>query len=234
MRPAFVFLIGACAVAALAFARANAPVTDNTAVEDEGDYVDNQGTDPGGWTDAAADAVDSVNPAALMDQSTVTENAQDANVTAFLAMLRFSEGTARAADPYRVCYGYRHTIEDLSDHPKITGEWAGEPLDNLGPDYIGKISTAAGAYQIIRPTWQGCKRALALSDFSPASQDAAAVYLIRQAGALDAVKKGDFDTAVKLCAREWASLPGANAPGQAMRRMSSLRAAYEAGGGSYA
>ena len=75
------------------------------------------------------------------------------NLQAFLATIRHSEGTDRAADPYRVVYSYNHTIVNLSDHPAVTGEWKGAPLDNLGPLYVGKISTAAGAYQIIKPTW---------------------------------------------------------------------------------
>lgn len=234
MKAASIFFLCACALAAVAFARSAAPVVDNTAAEEEGDDFNDYSGDPGGWTDAAADAVDSVNPVAIMERNTVTQDTQDLNVSAFLAMLRHSEGTDREPDPYTVCYGYTHTIQDFSDHPKITGEWPGVSIENLGPQYAGKISTAAGAYQIIKPTWQGCKRALALPDFSPASQDAAAVYLIREAGALDYVKAGQFEDAVSLCARQWASLPGANAPGQGMRRLNDLMAVYTAAGGSFA
>lgn len=231
MRPAVVFLAAALLLLGVAFARQATPPVDNTAAEDDDTAAS---PEPSGWTDGAASGADQLNPFAQMEQSTVTTQAQDPNVTAFLAMIRASEGTAQASDPYAVCYGYSHTIADFSDHPKITGEWPGVSIANLGPDYAGKISTAAGAYQIIKPTWVGCKRALALTDFSPASQDAAAVYLIREAGALDAVRAGQFDQAVQLCARQWASLPGANAPGQAMRRLDDLRAAYQSAGGTLA
>ena len=54
------------------------------------------------------------------------------NVAAFLSMIASSEGTDRAADPYRVCFGYKHTIADLGDHPAITGEWKGEGVK--GPE----------------------------------------------------------------------------------------------------
>lgn len=181
--------------------------------------------------DTVADAAATVNPWAYVQGTTAAQDAADSNVRAFLAMIAAAEGTTRAADPYRVCYSYRHTIADLSNHPAITGEWTGESLENLGPAYAGKISTAAGRYQIIKPTWQAARRALALPDFGPDSQDAAAVWLIdRKPGALDAVKAGDLTTAVGLCASTWASLPGAGA-GQPERRMAWLQDAYTNAGG---
>lgn len=169
-----------------------------------------------------------------LDQRNTEEAMQSPNVAAFLSMIAFAEGTNRAADPYRVCYSYRHTIRDLSDHPAVTGEWRGEPLPpamceaaGLSP---GCVSTAAGRYQLIRPTWLRCKRALSLPDFSPASQDAAAVYLIRARGALEAVEAGRVADAVQLCRREWASLPGAGW-GQPERRLTALLEAFEVAGG---
>lgn len=155
------------------------------------------------------------------------------NVGAFLRMIAVSEGTEREADPYRVCYGYRHVISSFADHPAVTGEWRGESLASLGPSYVGKVSTAAGRYQIIRPTWLEAQRALGLRDFSPASQDAAALYLIRRRGALDAVEAGRVADAIALCRPEWASLPGAGY-GQPERRMADLVAAYQAAGGTVA
>ncbi|QAZ41584.1 endolysin [Methylibium sp. Pch-M] len=158
----------------------------------------------------------------------------DNNTAAFLSMLRSAEGTDRRADPYRVCYGYAHTIEDMSDHPAVTGEWRGAKLPDaicsgagLGP---GCVSTAAGAYQLIRPTWLECKRKLGLTDFSPASQDAAAVYLIRRRGALEDVQAGRLSDAIAKVAKEWASLPGAGY-GQPERRLAGLSDAFARAGG---
>lgn len=216
-------------VAGFAYARQAQAIADNTATEDA-----SAASDSSNWTDGAAQAVDQVNPFAMMEQNTVNADLQETNCQAFLSMIMASEGTAQAVDPFAVCYGYRHTIQDFSDHPAITGEWQGESIANLGPSYAGKISTAAGAFQIIRPTWKGCKAALALPDFSPDSQRAAALYLVRQAGAIELVKAGKFDNAVALCSSEWASLPGANAPGQAMQRLDNLRVEYENAGGSIA
>lgn len=168
-------------------------------------------------------------------ESYQTSNAmQSHNVAAFLSVIEFAEGTGRdGRDPYRTCYAYRHTIQSFADHPAVTGEWGGEPLDNLGPAYAGKVSTAAGRYQIIKPTWLRAKRALGLPDFSPASQDAAAVWLIKQRGALDEVEAGQIEQALALCAPEWASLPASTA-GQPTRRLGDLLAAYERAGGYFA
>jgi muramidase (phage lysozyme) len=142
------------------------------------------------------------------------------NEAGFLAMVRFSEGTARAANPYAVTFGEAFTIEDLSDHPHALG-WAGYP-------YRGLMETAAGAYQINYPTWLGCKRVYAAKDFSPAEQDRIALCLVNERHALDAINAGDIETAIAKCAAEWASLPGSQA-NQPQRRIADLLVAYNAG-----
>lgn len=159
------------------------------------------------------------------------------NISAFLAVLQQAEGTSGQGDPYRVCYGYSHTIADLSDHPAITGEWRGVVLPDamcqlagFGP---GCVSSAAGAYQIIKGTWLGLRNALGLPDFSQASQDAAAVELIRKRGALEDVKAGRFADAVTKCRNEWASLPG-NYAGQGQRSLDTLAQWFGNAGGTFA
>lgn len=152
------------------------------------------------------------------------------NETAFLAMVSHSEGTDRATDPYRVCFTFRHTIVDQSNHPAITGEWKGEPLDFLGPKYTGLISTAAGRYQITKHTWEALQGALNLPDFTGPSQDAAAILLIKQKGALDLVNAGDVQSAVQRCSTVWASLPYSDA-GQPTKSLSALVQIYQAAGG---
>jgi muramidase (phage lysozyme) len=175
--------------------------------------------------------------AASAATSTTPESIAAANVRAFLRVIQQAEGTDRAGDPYRVVYGYGHTINDLSEHPAITGEWRGERLSNamcanagFGP---GCISTAAGAYQIIRPTWVKVRDRLRLSSFGPNEQDAAAVELIRQRGALEDVRAGRFATAVHKCRQEWASLPG-NSAKQGQRSLGQLAAWYQQNGGQRA
>jgi len=162
------------------------------------------------------------------------------NMRAFLTMISHSEGTDAvtdsngvAVDPYRVCYGKRHVIVDLSNHPAVTGEWLGESLANLGPAYIGLISTAAGRYQITKPTWVAMKDLLKLPDFSAASQDAAAIGLIRNKDALEFVQSGQVAAAISRCRGIWASLPG-NDYGQPVTCFAELIRSYCGAGGSFA
>lgn len=160
-----------------------------------------------------------------------------ANIAAFLATVRQAEGTDRAQNAYATCYGYGHTIRDFSEHPAITGEWTGARLPDamcknagFGP---GCKSTAAGAYQIIKPTWVNVRNALGLTSFDAESQDAAAVELIRRRAALEDVKAGRLADAVHKCRQEWASLPGNNAK-QGQRSMDTLAAWYQQNGGTFA
>ena len=166
--------------------------------------------------------------------STTDMTTAQQNMAAFLGMIRQAEGTANSADPYAVCYSYAHTIRNFANHPAITGEWRGERLPDamcrnagFGP---GCVSTAAGAYQIIKPTWLTIAAALGLPDFSPASQDAACVELVRRRGALEDVKSGRIATAITKCRNEWASLPG-NFAKQGQRSQGDLIAWYMQNGG---
>lgn len=189
----------------------------------------------GAWgLDVITDRVDTaINT--LTEQTAMNDTeTQAANVAAFLSVIRKAEGTDQAGDPYRVCYGYKHTITDLSDHPALTGEWRGERLPDamcknagFGP---GCVSTAAGAYQIIKPTWVNLRRSLGLFNFGQYSQDGAAIELIRRRGALEDVKAGRIAQAIDKCRNEWASLPG-NYARQGQRSMGQLVAWYEQSGG---
>lgn len=89
-------------------------------------------------------------------------------------------------------------------------------------------STAAGRYQFLSRTWTSLQKQLYLADFSPRSQDVGAVELIRGRGALDDLRRGDFDTVVTKCAKEWASLPGAGY-GQREVAREELRKVFNAG-----
>ena len=134
----------------------------------------------------------------------------DANRAAFLAMIRQAEGTANQPNPYAVVYNYAFTIVDFSDHPGNLG-WPGVPLPPETCKNAGLtppcVSTAAGAYQIRKATWNPIKTRLGLPDFSPASQDAAALELLADIKALAAIDADDFDTALRLASALWASLP---------------------------
>lgn len=166
----------------------------------------------------------------------VDDTTAAANIAAFTKVLRLAEGT-EGQGGYRACFGYKHTIADMSDHPAVTGEWRGERLSDamcanagFGP---GCVSSAAGAYQIIKGTWLNVRNELGLPDFSAASQDLAAIELIRRRGALEDVKAGRFADAVRKCRNEWASLPG-NYARQGQRSSETLVGWYSSAGGTLA
>ncbi len=119
---------------------------------------------------------------------------QNENVQAFLVLIRTGEGTL-GPNGYRTMFG-GGLFTDFSDHPRqaITRS--------------GITSTAAGAYQFLSRTWDEMASKYDLPDFSPASQDIAAVGLIKRRGALADVIAGRFTAAINKCNREWASLPG--------------------------
>ncbi len=185
-------------------------------------------------SDDGSTALDYVDPIGaidrFMDQSNLDTDMRDTNTRAFLSMIAAAEGTDLRSDPYRVCFGYRHTIQSFTDHPAVTREWTGESIAHLGSQYAGMVSTAAGRYQIIRATWLSARRALGLADFSPMNQDAAACWLIRNRGAMGDVQAGRIEAAIGKCKAEWASLPGAGY-GQPERKLSTLLAKYETAGG---
>jgi hypothetical protein len=158
------------------------------------------------------------------------------NIAAFLSMTAHSEGVDRAADQYRVCYAFKHTIIDLNFHPAEPRppdgaiEWKGEPLDALGAQYVGMHSSAAGRYQMTLPTWLGCKHILGLTSFNAAAQNDACVLLIKQKGALDDVNAGRVQDAIFKCRGLWASFPASDS-GQPKRALADLLAKFTAGGG---
>jgi lysozyme len=143
------------------------------------------------------------------------------NVTAFLQTIRVSEGTA-GQNGYSTLFG-GGLFDGFADHPRqlVTAISGGREI----------TSSAAGAYQIIRRTWDGVQSRLGLPDFSPPSQDRAAVELIRQRGALADVRAGRFVDAITKCRKEWASFPAAGY-GQPENSMDRLLGAYTDAGGN--
>lgn len=120
----------------------------------------------------------------------------DPNVQRFLNMLSAAEGTTRYG--YATAFG-GGKIASLADHPRIT------------VPYGNSTTSAAGRYQFEKATWDGLVKQLGLKDFGPASQDLGATQLIANAGELDAVKRGDFRTAINGLGNIWASLPSSQA-----------------------
>lgn len=173
-------------------------------------------------TQGAAEVIDSLTGGSLklsnMSRVTAADVAHP-NVRALLRVIRRGEGTADEAG-YRRIFGGQ-LFEGFADHPRIKvtkGRYT---------------STAAGAYQFLSSTWDETARVMGLGSFSPANQDKGAVGRIAARGALDDIKAGRFETAIKKIAWEWASMPG-SPYGQPVISMDTARAVYvDAGGSSY-
>lgn len=110
-------------------------------------------------------------------------------------------------------------ISDFSRHPQI--------LVSVRP---GLESTAAGFAQFIFRTWTGAAAAMGLTDFSPYSQQLAAVELIRQRGAINYILRGDIPGAIANTSieQEWASFAGAGY-GQGEHSVNQLSAWFREG-----
>lgn len=155
------------------------------------------------------------------------------NLRAFLMTIRYAEGTD-GPDGYRTMFGGR-LFEDYSDHPRRPMQFRNKANQLLW-------TSAAGAYQFMAvsripgggmtkvDTWDRLQKALKLPDFSPESQDKAAIKLIDDDGALRDVEEGRFEAAINKCRGTWASLPGAGYA-QPEKKIESLKKKYlEAGG----
>ena len=123
---------------------------------------------------------------------------QNSNIQAFLKMLRVGEGTS-GSNGYNIIYTGK-TFSDYSKHPK--------KLYCSG----GLCSDAAGAYQILGRTWDDLRNRYGnslLVDFSPPSQDKAALLIINERGAIQNILDGDIESAINKVKSIWASLPNA-------------------------
>jgi muramidase (phage lysozyme) len=167
----------------------------------------------------AAAFVDSVTGGSLKISAMAKVTAADVqhrNVQAFLRVIRRGEGTSDE-NGYRRIFGGQ-LFQSFAKHPNIlvvTAKYR---------------STAAGAYQFLKSTWDETARVMNLLDFSQASQDIGAVGRIAGRGALDDIKAGRFDAALRKCAYEWASLPY-SPYGQPVISMALAQATYKNAGG---
>lgn len=175
-----------------------------------------------GINSAAAAVVDTLEGATgFMNLGAMREVTPDMlnnqNVQAFLRVIRAGEGTADAGGYSRLYGG--GSFSGFADHPRIAvkaGAWT---------------STAAGAYQFLARVWDETARIMGLGDFSPRNQDLAAVGRIAARRALADVFAGRFDSAVRKCAWEWASLPG-SPYGQPTISAERAQAIYASAGGN--
>lgn len=167
-------------------------------------------------------------------QVTLTQDQRaNANEQALLKVIRYAEGTA-GPNGYRTLFG-GSLFSSFADHPRTAKQFTDRAGRRLW-------TSAAGAYQFmaVSPipgggstrvnTWDRIAKKLALKDFTPASQDVAALELIREAGALPDVRAGRFADAIAKIRGIWASLPGAGYA-QPEKTMPELAAVFQRSGG---
>lgn len=156
--------------------------------------------------------------------------APDMNLNAFLDMLAMSEGTYGIGENgYNVVVGGSTFDNGYVDHPRIVVR------TRYG------LSDAAGRYQAMAAvpgqiktnTWDWISARLGLTDFSPASQDAMAIYILQWKGAYNDVLAGNVQSAIAKVAGQWASLPG-SPYGQSPHDMGTVLAWYQQQGGAIA
>lgn len=134
------------------------------------------------------------------------QDAGSANVCAFLDMLAWSEmkpALLAVSDD-----GYNVIVGSTAAHPRLFHSYADHPrvFVDLSPTLR---SSAAGRYQFLARTWDALAKRLGLKDFSPESQDWAAIELLSECKAYAHIVGGQIKTGIQLAAPIWASLPGA-------------------------
>jgi lysozyme len=142
---------------------------------------------------------------------------------AMLDAIAFAEGTRdQPNNGYKTLFGFGQ-FDDYSRHPdKVvrSGRYA---------------SAAAGRYQFMPGTFNRLAKKLGLKDFSPASQDKAAIELAREYGVTQEllVKEGMSPRVSALLGRQWASFPGKTIGlDQPTQKLKSVQQAYQKSLGS--
>lgn len=182
------------------------------------------------YTGGANTGVEYKIPPAVGTPPKKTGNVVEDNKAAFLWALRCCEGTSNG-NGYQQIYGVNNFFS-VTDSNLSTYKFKDHPRLRFPSKLHGNPSTtsAAGAYQFEIGTWDRVQRAIKLPDFSPHSQDLAALYLIKGRHALDYVISGNITEAVHRLHPEWASLPGSTA-GQGGKSLAAVETYYKQGGG---
>lgn len=176
------FLVGAGAVALLATDTVSVPQPDNV-LTDAGIVLDN------GLLDTRQITQDFVG----MFTPVINYDIGDTNLAAFLKLIRDGE----SSNNYYALVGGGN-FSDVSDHPFITGEFKG-----IRRSDDGRLTTAAGAYQITKSTWSSLGGKKRYGDFGPKAQDNAAVDLLKRRNAYADVIAGRAGMAASSLRQEW-------------------------------
>lgn len=169
-------------------------------------------------------------PASIGTPPKKTGNVEQDNIASFLWTIRNCEGTSGSTGYQTMFTG---KIFSITDPTVPTYQWKSHPNQANSATVRGRVikSTAAGAYQFLYKTWTQLSSSLGLPDFTPTSQDKAAVLLLKQCGALEYVKQGNIPAATARATRIWASLPGNNY-NQGGKSLAAVESYFKQGGGT--
>jgi murein DD-endopeptidase MepM/ murein hydrolase activator NlpD/muramidase (phage lysozyme) len=156
-----------------------------------------------------AKEIDGLEPLTLeetKDKKTALPNSASGDLKRVLDMIAWAEGTAALGDGgYNVMFT-RKLFNGYAKHPA--------QLQCSG----SLCSDAAGRYQFLSTTWNPLASTIGVTDFSPASQDAGAIQLLKNRGAYEYAKAGNWPAMLDEISYEWASIPASNGsyryPGQ--------------------
>jgi muramidase (phage lysozyme) len=120
----------------------------------------------------------------------------DPRMRKMLDLIAYTEGVKHG---YNTLFG-NERFGNLGAHPNIKKAFR-------QTDGKTNYTTAAGRYQFLKGTYDDIANQYGLKDFSPRSQDLAAIALIDRRGALQDVLSGNYQSAIGKLGPEWASLP---------------------------
>lgn len=167
--------------------------------------------------------------------STITESQCGIkNMPAFLDMIAASEGTSASKHPTTKLDGYDVIVTGIDRKPETFTDFSTHPFFNGRKSKVinskGLTSNASGRYQFMLKDFVHYRDQLKLPDFGPFSQDRWAIQLIKERRAVEDIRAGRIEDAIKKVSNIWASFPGAGY-GQFEHKLDTLLTAYVQAGG---
>jgi muramidase (phage lysozyme) len=136
----------------------------------------------------------------LLEKSSIATPTLSPRLKAFLDMVAWSLGTAQL-NGYSLFFS-GESFDNFKDHPR---------KQKCAIFLSRKIcSDASGRYGIATSTWDSLAQKLQLPDFSPKSQDLAAIELIQERNILKDLEENKLELAIYKASEVWGSLPNSN------------------------
>ncbi len=151
------------------------------------------------------------------ESDTKNQETESPKIRAFLDTIAWAEVDDIDAIGYQALV-FNGKFTSFATHPKIK---QCAPINDRTT-----CSTAAGRYQVMDYEWDRLAPILGLKDFSPQSQDAIALELIREKGAIEDIENDQFEEAACKVGTVWASFP-CNNYNQNAKSMEELKEVYE-------